>query len=351
MSVTSRCSLRLKRFLDPIGKLERLLGHNLNITPEILDARVREAIERQIADHGLTILPFTPANIDWVRLVSDAAFRRAPFQAGEKEKGFRDALVLEAFIQLVSSSPTTASSCRIGLVSGDDLLRTAAVARTAQAQNVHVLESIEALKGLINTLGSAVDEQFIAALQPRAGKLFYKPADKDTLYYRWGIHDQLKATLASSTISLPAGASRYVVEEWRVSAPRFLRKQSQRVSWVTRFTARLKAFSQPVYSPWYQSTNLIIPGSSSEQSVASTTSQPSSLSFPTAFKPGNLGFGQSPEGSTLFTPGLLSFPEQQPVASGTANIDVTWTVSVTTKLTLKSPQLDGLAFVDVIWEQ
>jgi len=340
-----------QRFLEPIGKLERLLGHNLNITLDLLDARVREAIDKQIADHGLTILPFDPATIDWVRLVSDAAFRRAPFQAGEKEKGFRDALVLESFIHLVDSSPGTPSSCRIGLVSGVELLRIAAAARTTQAQNVHVLESIDALKGLINTLGSAVDEQFIGALQPRAAKLFYKPSDKDTLYYRWDVHQQLKTTLAATTISLPAGASRYTVDEWRVSTPRFLKKQSQRVSWVSRFGARLKAFKPVDYSSWYPATNLIIPGSSSEQSVASTTSQPSNLSFPTSFKAGNLGVSQSPEGSTFFTPGLLSFPEQQPLASGTANIDVTWTVSVTTKLTLKSPQLDGLAFVDVIWEQ
>ena len=75
------------KFLDAIGKLERLLGHNLNITRDILDTRVREAIDRQVGEHGLTVITFDPTSVDWERLVADAAFRRPPFQIGEKEKG------------------------------------------------------------------------------------------------------------------------------------------------------------------------------------------------------------------------------------------------------------------------
>jgi PIN domain-containing protein len=339
-----------QRFLEPIGKLERLLGHNLNITSDILNTRVQEAIDKQIADHGLSIIPFSPEAIDWRRLAADAAFRRAPFQVGEKEKGFRDAMVLESLLQLVSTSPSTPSSCRVALVSGDELLRAAAESRTTGAQNVHILESIDALKGLINTLGSAVDEQFIGALQPKAANLFFTSADEDTLYYRWGISDQLKTILAAVPISLPADAGRYVVEKWLINTPRFLKKQGQRLSWISRIDARVKAVKMVQYTSWPQPSKIILPSSGSEKSPLVGTTNLPPISFPSNVSISNLGFGQ-PSEAAFYGGGLLSFPEQQQsVASGVATLDVTWSVSVTTKSVLKSPKLDGVAFVDIVWE-
>jgi hypothetical protein len=322
---------------------------NLNITTDILDTRVREAIDRQIAEHNLMILAFDSTAIDWQRLVTDAAFRRPPFQVGEREKGFRDAIILESFLQLKEASPSSASSCRLALVSGDGLLRSAAAVRASEASNIHILDSIDALKGLINTLGSAVDEQFIGALLPKAAKLFFASGDQGTLYYRWSIFDQLKATLAAAAIALPAGADKYNVEEWNISKPRFSKKQGQRVSWVSRFEARLRAVKIVEYSAWQQATKVILP-SVTEQALVFGTSQPSTLSLGSSLSGGGLKYSQPSEGGTFFTPGLLSFPEEQPIASGTATIDVTWTVSVTTALNFKSPRLDGISFVDAIWE-
>jgi hypothetical protein len=44
--------------------------------------------------------------------------------------------------------------------------------------------SIHALKGLINTRGSSVDEQFIAAIRGRAADAFFKAKDEGSLYYK-----------------------------------------------------------------------------------------------------------------------------------------------------------------------
>jgi hypothetical protein len=38
--------------------------------------------------------------VDWNRLIENAVTRRAPFEEGEKEKGFRDALIYECLLQL-----------------------------------------------------------------------------------------------------------------------------------------------------------------------------------------------------------------------------------------------------------
>jgi PIN domain len=90
--------------LPTIQRLERLLGHNLNITKEILDARVKEVVDHQVQQYHINVRTLDPAGVDWPRVMLDAAYRKPPFQSGEKEKGFRDALILETFMQIVGSS-------------------------------------------------------------------------------------------------------------------------------------------------------------------------------------------------------------------------------------------------------
>lgn len=95
------------QFLPAIEKIERLLGHNLNITRDILEMRVREAIDRQIDQYGITIQSLNPSNVDWKRLIDDASYRRPPFEPGDKEKGFKDAIIIETFVQIVAISPAS----------------------------------------------------------------------------------------------------------------------------------------------------------------------------------------------------------------------------------------------------
>jgi hypothetical protein len=75
------------QMLPTIERLERLLGHNLNITKEILETRVREAVDRQVQEHAIVVQPLNSANVDWPRVVLDAAYRRPPFQLGEQGEG------------------------------------------------------------------------------------------------------------------------------------------------------------------------------------------------------------------------------------------------------------------------
>jgi hypothetical protein len=229
------------QMLPTIGRLERLLGHNLNITSDILETRVQAAIERQVQEYGIAVQPLMVTDVDWQRLMLDAAYRKPPFQLGEKEKGFRDALILETFLQVVAAAPTSRSVARLALVSNDQLLRDAAAARVSSAANVHLLESIDALKGLINTLGSSVDEQFIAAIRDRAADAFFKTKDENTLYYKASVGASLNDTLEKAGFKLPDGADKYTVEKWTISPPRFVKKQGQRIHWTTRFEARLRS--------------------------------------------------------------------------------------------------------------
>ena len=62
-------SQRAIKFLQPIERLERLLGHNLNITKDILEQRVETVIQSQVTDLGITILDIDHQRVDWRRLV------------------------------------------------------------------------------------------------------------------------------------------------------------------------------------------------------------------------------------------------------------------------------------------
>jgi PIN domain len=230
-----------RQLLPTVQKLERLLGHNLNITTDILDLRVKEAIDRQIEAHKIVVASLRAETVDWARLLLDAAYRRPPFQVGEKEKGFRDAVILETFLQIVDEAPATPAAARVVLVSGDQLLREAAQSRLESNSNIHLLDSIDALKGLLNTLGSTVDEHFIIEIRDKASSLFFKSKDETTLYFKARINDALEQTLREAKIQLPRSAEKYSVDKLTLSPPSFVRKQGQRIFWSTRVQARLKA--------------------------------------------------------------------------------------------------------------
>ena len=168
--------------LGPVQKLEKVLGHNLNITQENLEQRVKSVIDEKLSSFNIQVLRLETSEVNWHGMMLDSAYRRAPFQGGQKEKGFRDALVAEAFVQLVSQSPSTPRVCRIVLVCADNLLIQALRNRLPTADNVRIVKTLEELKGLINTLASEVDEKFIGEIAEKAGKLFF---EKKAMKIHW----------------------------------------------------------------------------------------------------------------------------------------------------------------------
>ena len=343
------------QMLPTIERLERLLGHNLNITLDILNTRVQAAVDRQVQQYAITVQPLTVTEVDWQRLMLDAAYRKPPFQLGEKEKGFRDALILETFLQIVEATPTTRSVARLALVSHDQLLRDAAASRLGTASNVHVLESIDALKGLINILGSSIDEQFIATIRDGAADAFFRANDESTLYYKASVGPALNDALAKAGIKLPDSAERYAVEKWTISPPRFVKKQRQRVLWTTRFEARLKAV-KAVRPPQWPPASRYIPhilSSTSEQEVLEPTSSSTGVTLGSLAKLSPSGVVQPSVGiwsSYPLTLASIGGIEDQLVAYGTASLDASWSLALTTSGKLTKLQLESIQFVEMIWE-
>src|SRR6266404_5426362 len=72
--------------LPAIEKLERLLGHNLAFTEEVLRERVQACSSKQIAEHGLDLVEVNASSIDWQAIIAMSTSRLPPFEKGDKEK-------------------------------------------------------------------------------------------------------------------------------------------------------------------------------------------------------------------------------------------------------------------------
>src|ERR1039458_323612 len=340
--------------LAPLARVEKLLGHNLNIIEEILIDRVEKVIAQRQNELGLILLKPEYANLDWQRLVVDAAFRRAPFRDGKTEKGFRDAMVVESFVHLVGASPKTPKVCRVVLITGDSLVTEAVRARTAGAANVDVLGSLEELRGFINTLVSEVDETFLASLRPKAQGIFFAVKDDATLYYKERVCERLTEKFVVELATIPPGATSRKNGTWRISAPNFSKKSGQRIQWTSRIDIETQALKVVRDEPRLISSEIPNVNPSWLQGAGSIGffSPQISLNSPSA---GNLlNIGNYDAKTPLLNMDVLSTlgPPERTAAThkGKDVYDVLWSVDVTRGLDLRRPSIDDIVHVDTTWE-
>lgn len=326
--------------LPTIQRLERLLGHNLNITEEIVRSRVNEAVEKEINRLSLKQLSLRPADVEWQRLILDAAYRKPPFAVGETEKGFRDSLIAESVVQLVADSPVTPKVCRIAFVTGDNLLATAVRARTETNPNVRILGDLDELKGLITTLVSEVGEEFIAGIRALAKAYFFEQKKQESLYYREHVRDTIQQKFQNELSALPAGADRRENDAtWYIFDPRFLKKQGQRIHWATRVEVGTRALKREIESPLLATFRAILgaqaalklPPSETRRELGPTSPLPS------------LGTGGQPAS--------LEEAKETVVAKGKSIFSVTWSAVVTATKKFRLPKIEGIEFAETQWEK
>ena len=116
----------------------------------------------------------------------------APFSRGEKEKGFRDALVLESFCQLVQASPKTPAVCRMIILVQDELLARTIEQRLDGARNVKIFQSIAELEEFINSLASKVTEDFIKSIRGKVHNLFIEKGNDNNIYLKMNVREQIQ---------------------------------------------------------------------------------------------------------------------------------------------------------------
>lgn len=325
--------------LPSVQRLETLLGHNLNITSQIIENRVDDAIQRALKQLNLGLARLSCDQVDWGRLIQDATFRRPPFDTGEKEKGFRDAVIVESFLQLVDASPSTPRICRVSLLTGDKLISDAVTSRTASHQNVRILGTLDELKSLINTLVAAVSEEVVARIREQAGKYFFVPKQEDTLYYTEGIRKKITDRFPKELAETPSGADRRENGTWFIGSPGFTKKEGQRITWSTTVEVEAKAFKR---QPTAFHGGLRLP------SEGPPVLGLGSLLAPTLSpEQGEQKEDINRRFMDLFTGKTAA---EALVAEGRSFFAVIWSHLVSTNQKFRSPKIDDIRFLKTDWE-
>lgn len=232
---------KVESTLRETATLLQVLGFNFPLDAETVRNRIMQVIDEQMRDQGLEMLATDFSKVDWRLMMLRSVYRQPPFEAGDKEKGFRDALVVEAFLQRALDLRSNPHIGHVCLVSQDKRMREAVESRSASLEKVRILPEFEALSSLINVLASDADEAFVSSIQEVAAKTFFLSGDESTLYYRGQLIDRIKQEFGSALEQKPSYATRRDNRAWVVHGPVFLRKQGQRVSWVSRVVVTAEA--------------------------------------------------------------------------------------------------------------
>jgi hypothetical protein len=162
-------------------------------------------------------------------------------------------------------------------------------------------------------LASQVDEVFVAELQKKASALFFINAQStESLYYKEKIHEQIQSKHVAELSRVPDGATSRANEGIYISPPRFVRKETQRVHWISRISFNFNA-----------------------------------MRWTSAIPPPNANSLRS----TLLTSGVPALPTSEVVSTGQTLFDVHWSTTVSSKRLLSHPSIDSIEFIETTCEQ
>jgi hypothetical protein len=350
---------RAEQFLPHLARVERLLGHSFGIGRNLLDERVNSAIDHQMASLGIIELPLDVSKVDWATLINKATSRLAPFDSGEKEKGFRDALVLECFSQLLETLPRSRTLCRVLIVSGDQLLQEALRGKIADRDNARYFGDLDELQTYMAVLRSELTETLMGKLLPEARSLFFKPQDEKTFYYKEGIWRTLFAQHADTISSVPEADFTSTVTKVVVGQPSFIEKIGQRLRWSTKILVTVEAkklergpmsLSSDAGSIFLTSPGLLSsnPGLSLFQTPGTLTNTGLALRPPSAFLTENRGSPTYIAGGVA-DPRITSPSFREITREGTHVFEVIWEVTLTVRQTLINPKVVEIRHHETSW--
>ncbi len=334
----------IEKLLPNVKKIENIFALNFQLNNEFIDSQIDKIVEQQIGKNNLKVIKLDYSKIKWEDLIQKACSRKPPFEEGEKEKGFKDALILECLLQVIDQSPTTPSICRILFVSNDDLLMKATKERTVQNRNVEIFSSLTDLENYVNILStSEINENIIKAISEKVKLLFFTKDDTSTIYYSAKISDKIVKDYSTELSELPADGEKRIVKKWIIGQPVFIKKIGQKVFWRTEISADTDVLKSFII---HQSTETR--PSLSASGLMGFPSSTSDLKTSGLFGTGSsLRTMMSTETKTLETP---TSRKLEVVQKGLSKFEVNWitTVSVTHKV--RFLKVENITFLETIWE-
>ncbi len=333
--------------LQPIQRLEKLIWHPLHITNEVIESKISEVIEKQIKDLGISTVDIQTKKVNRDNVISKSLQRIAPFEKGDKEKWFRDMMILECFKQIIESSHKTPSICRIILVTNDDLLVEAAKEETRSKKNVYIHRNIDELTNLINTLESEMTESLINKIIPEAEILFFNLENQSGLFYSENIKNEIKNKFHKELNSLHKWGETRENGTWKIGNIVFETKKKQKVFWKASITIDFVCFkkseSHPIYIQPYNNISLW----STYSSSPITSSDPWLLNWHNISSL-ELFNGNTSSNLSLSNNRIDRETVNIKACSGSAKFEVLWTTILTKTGKLTSPKIESIDYIDTI---
>jgi len=327
--------------LVPLDKIEKLLGHGLGITSDILKDHVNKAIDKQLEEYQIEPISINIGSVDWHDIIQRSVQRHPPFDPGNKEKGFRDAIVAQSFMQLVDQSPSTPKICRMLFVSHDKILRDYVESISSNRKNVRVMSDISELESLINTFASKVTEEFVAEIQPKASNYFFEKENETGLYYKEKIRERIEKEYANQLIST---LNQDLIREngtWWISPPVFVNKTRQTILWFTPIQVDFKLYRIEYIRP--NPINPYFPESNLNPSLGLIPNQ----GFLSTFRPATVDVAATgallgSSYSNLVNPSTNKIK----VSEGKTKFEVNWSVKYTQNKRFTSPKILEIKYID-----
>jgi hypothetical protein len=310
-----------------LEKAESLFGQQWGITQNVVEERIAARISGELTGHRIEVVPCDIARVDWVSVMRRSCFREPPFQRGPTEKGFRDAIVCETFIQLASD---LAGGDTAVLVSNDRLIKQYIDSCEVEGSRARVVEDLKALDDEIQLRVANVDQETQAFIERRAQQLFFpfdNREDPTCLWAREQIYQRIWAEHGDRLRAVPQGFD-YVFVAHELSPARLVSKEGPRVHFQSTYSV------QSAFRFWAPAANM-------GQETATTTLA-SLLGTAQGLPDANNKLSQGGLSGLLGVPAAGEWKQIPKDAKDTISID--WSATFSRRRTLTHSTIDAINF-------
>jgi hypothetical protein len=346
---------QVKELLQATTKLYRFLGRNLDVNLNTITEQIDKNFENYLINNNLTVHKLNVVDVDWNNLIKCSTDRLPPFQSGDKEKGFRDALIIENYLQLLSEFGKVPGLFRVMLATKDKLQKNTALERMKNKINSQPPGNIDDIKELIKVLSSKIDEVETEKVRELASALFYQINDKETLYYAARIRETIEEKYLKQLLNVPEGAEYRINSDWEISLPEYKDKKGKRWTWISKISQEHNAYkSIPIQPPQFMSQyatgSFVKVGPNAEGTI-----------LPTEYSGGTIPIYLTPAGPSgsfmqnIPSGGSITYPSESIpssiiiVATGKIDFEVQWSFDITDETTIEQTNIDEIRFIQDKW--
>lgn len=155
------------------------------VDPKLIEDEALKQLGQEADTLKYKVIATPTDRINWSEIVDDAAWRRLPFEEGDKEKGFKDRVIFETVSRFCDDHP----SARIYFVCNDHLLATTAKTLSS-ISNLAIVPDLSPIFDLVK-IAETEAKQYAAEIFAKIAKEFYDKETNTGLFVEAGIQSMI----------------------------------------------------------------------------------------------------------------------------------------------------------------